>query len=160
MDGVVLVLPQNDYAAMLSAAMRGTGWRTGSRTTRPLMNGIDAFDLSPAFNASAGGTAVSPTTQAFTLATYRGWGVAATNLTLTSETPLPADYALPDLAPSPEQENPEGEAGEGLLEEDQQPIAIGVGVGGGVMLILALVSGYLLVRRRKYVEQQCVSNVQ
>ncbi len=37
MDQVTLTLPQPDFAALLSAAIRGSAWQKGATTTRPLM---------------------------------------------------------------------------------------------------------------------------
>jgi hypothetical protein len=133
MDKVTLTLPQVDYAALLAGAIRGSAWKSGSSSTRPLYNGIDVFQLAP-------GSSVSATTTSFLLSNYQGWGVIATNLTITSETPLAANYPLPDLTSTSDTSSRKDKS-------DSNPVALGLGVGlGGGLLVLCTVAALLLFR--------------
>ena len=130
LDNVTLVLPQPDFAALLSAALRGPEWLQGAHTTRPLMQGISMWEVgSPAFYGA-------PSRELLALAHYSGWGVEATSLCLVPETPLPADFPLPDP--------PQTQPADSQVSEERgstNAVGIGVGVGVGSALLLAAVAG-------------------
>jgi hypothetical protein len=87
-DNITLVVSRADFAALLSAALRGSRWKTGASATLPLFSQIATFSVSPDS---------PPTRSAITLSAYNGWGLNATNIIfLPQGGPLLASDPLPD----------------------------------------------------------------
>uniref|UniRef100_A0A7S0R9B6 Protein kinase domain-containing protein n=1 Tax=Chlamydomonas leiostraca TaxID=1034604 RepID=A0A7S0R9B6_9CHLO len=142
---VTLVLPLPDYAALLSAALRGEAWRSGAAATAPLMAGIRQLVVAE----DQSGKPVSPSSPSLLLTSYQGWGVSATQLELVPDTPLPACQPLPDWPQlAPECTRPEGSSG-GNSKPKSVAIGVGVGVGVGGSALLALVVGTAVIIARR-----------
>jgi hypothetical protein len=59
MANMTLVLPQSDFATLLSAALRGPAWLSGARTTLAVMQFVWVFDLSPNTSVTATSNSLS-----------------------------------------------------------------------------------------------------
>ncbi len=71
-DNLTLVVSLADFAALLSAALRGPRrWQSGAVTTAPLISEISTFSLA---------ASPPPDRTQVALALYTGWGLNATNL--------------------------------------------------------------------------------
>lgn len=156
LERCTLLLPQSDYVALLSAALRGQAWQSGARATAPLMDGISDFSVAGAVDDDC----ISPRTPGLAFASYTGWGVFATRLTILPESPLDSCYQLPDYQDTLPASC--GGRGDDSNEIDSKAIRVGLGVGLGVGVpaVLLLASAVLLMWRRKRLgtslQQRCV----
>lgn len=142
MDSVSIELPAHEFAALLSAALRGpAAWRTGAATTLPLISSITTFKVDKISGA------------ALVLAVFEGWGWWGTNITLMPATPLWAGYPLPDVTPDILARFADGlssgygaEHGSDSSDTKARDVGLGVGLGVGLpLLAVAAVAGWVLM---------------
>jgi hypothetical protein len=143
MENVTLFLPTSDYAALLSAALRGPAWQSGANTTAALLSGVTAFVLAPDANVSSASTSLS-------FSYFAAWGWNASGLIIQPDSPLGTAYSLPDLmppapppSPSPSPPDSSGSSTSGTA------FGVGIGVGIGGALLLALAAGLFLWHRSR-----------
>lgn len=142
LSNVTLQLPQSDYAALLSAAMRGSAWKTGAVNTAPLLRGISRLVL-----AANQQQALTLRTCSLLLDAYEGFGVSAVQLRVRPDQPLPCqDLPQWDLHMSPLAKcdppvalatGDTGGSG-GLSKGAKLGIGLGVGLGGATALVAAV----------------------
>ncbi len=125
---------QADFAALLSAAVRGPAWKSAANTTAPIMSGITTFNPHPAYVPAPG-----VITKSLLLLNYTGWGMNGSNIMILPDQPLPDNYTLPDPPPPPTIESPSSGGG----SSSNKGVALGVGIGCGVgITVLLAVIGY------------------
>lgn len=129
-----VVLPRSDYAALLSAALRGDAWKSGARASARLMAGISVFRI------SAGAPLLTPESVALSVAEYAGWRVNGTSLTFISNEPMVPCAPLPDWEVVPLGPGCSSQGGSGHSSEALK-IGLGVGLGVGLGLLLLLGGG-------------------
>jgi hypothetical protein len=148
-----LVIPASDYAALLSAALRGGRWKEGAVKTAPLLSRVVAFEPSVKEQGQ-----LTPASTQLDLEAYSGWGVNGTQVRLVPEQPLPPCTPLPDwdqLAPGCEQEAGAsgGSSGDRALVLG---LALGLGLAGGLLLVGAVLAVCYLRRRTQQPRQPAI----
>lgn len=137
------MLPQQDYMALLSAALRGPAWASGALTTGPLFSDVTQFTPAP---PTWYGQTLTPFTRRFMLASFVGWGVEMTNTWVVPEVPLPACTQLLDF------NDPQGlftracptmgantaDAGSNKQWDVALGLGLGIGLGGFVLVVCVI----------------------
>lgn len=144
LNNVTLMLPQQDFLALLQPALlMAKGWQgcgggapaamspLGGVSGPPVLAGVSTFEL----------RAVDPPTlQGVSLSAYVGWGVSAVDLMVRPDTPFPADYDLPPYDPCPVSALSSGGGG-----SSSSSSATGIGLGVGLGVGLGLVALAILI---------------
>lgn len=140
---VMLQIPWEDFAALLAAALRGSQWQSGARTTSPLLAAISQFE--PARSDAQQGGTLTAASRALLLEHYAGFGWEATKLWLVPDQDPGVCVLLPDLE-QPLQCMPAGSGGIG--RGVRLGLGLGLGLGGGLLLAGLAVIGSALYQDR------------
>ncbi|KAF5843449.1 hypothetical protein DUNSADRAFT_15743 [Dunaliella salina] len=124
MHGVTLEVAKSDFLRLLSAARRGSQWKSGAPADAHLLEPITVWKP-VAFNRSV-----------IEFEEYSGWGIEGKDIRFVSATPVLDSEVL--MAPQ----------SQGDKDEVALGVGIGVGVGGGLILIAILI-GLAVVRKRR-----------
>lgn len=169
------MLPQSDYAALLSAVLRANAvlharnvsggnsttvsssagvvpaWKVGANATAAILSGISELVLDDLIKQPG---PVTPSLPFFILRKHTGWNVSGNYVTVMPEQPLPHCFQLPDwpfLAVECDNvsESGDGDGGEGRLRKLQIGLGVGLGVGGALLLLAVGFAAFGTLQRRQ-----------
>lgn len=146
LQNCTLWVPVPDFAALLSAALRGPSWKSGAVTTARLLSQVSVFKP-----LSSLAQPLTPYSESLTLAQFVGWGWQGTNIVIVPDGGWYGGcQQLLDIAGSAACGQAAGDNGDDTHERSRnEGIGIGVGVGVGATFLLALLAvGAVLVRHR------------
>lgn len=149
---VTIRLPQQDYVAMLAAALREGEWQTGAVETAPLLQGFSKLVVPPSTMASLKATWPQQMPNSLRLSQLHGWGIDGSELTLLPEQPLPVGHTLPDIT-APEAEGGGSGSDGGLDKGVRIGVGVGVGVGGGLVVIALIIGAVYYAKTEKVLSQ-------